>query len=148
VDGAKKKLTELEWQIPEPDPVALARMKYDLANQTKRGFARRSLGIFSGTPDTSMAAKSGMPVMTPLHPTVPISVPPPTAEGVGIGSDVTVSTVSDSTALDTKPDARQNPPGQADSAAGQTTQDSSSPQPDAQKKQNSKKQQKKNSSPQ
>ncbi len=50
VDGAKKKLTELEWQIPEPDPVAMARMKYDLANQTKPGFARRTLGIFSGSP--------------------------------------------------------------------------------------------------
>jgi hypothetical protein len=96
-----------------------------------------------------MAAKSGMPVMTSLRPTIPVSVPPPVAEGAGIGSDVTVSTVSDTTALDTKPDARQNPPGQA-SADAQTSSDASSTQTDAQKKQNSKKQQKKkkNSPPQ
>jgi hypothetical protein len=95
-----------------------------------------------------MAAKSGMPVMTALRPTTPVSVPPPSSGEAGIGSDVTVSTVSDSSALDTKPDARQTLPA-ATSSAGQIELVPSSAQPVAKKKQNTKKQQqKKNSQPQ
>jgi hypothetical protein len=40
-------------------------------------------------------------------------VPEVGAGGTGVTADVTVSTVSDSSALDTKPDARQNPPDQS-----------------------------------
>jgi outer membrane protein assembly factor BamD len=147
VEGAKKKLTAMEQPIPEPDPVAMNRMKYELANQSKPGPMSHFLGIFQRSPDVSMAAKSGMPVMTAFRPTTPVSVPPPSSGEAGIGSDVTVSPVSDSSAVDTKPDARQTLPA-AGSSAGQAEPVPSSAQPVAKKKQNSKKQQQKNSQPQ
>jgi hypothetical protein len=48
-----------------------------------------------------------------MRPTVPASVPVPGATTTGVTADVSVAPVTDSTALDTQPDARQNPPAQA-----------------------------------
>lgn len=110
-DEAKQRLKDMELPIPEADPVALARMKYELENQEKAGIWSHAFGIFKRGPDTRMAAKSGSPSMEPARPTLPDSVPLPAATA-GFTGDVTVSTVSDSTALDTKPDARQVVPGQ------------------------------------
>jgi outer membrane protein assembly factor BamD len=111
-DNAKQKLKEMEMPIPEPDPVALNRMKYEIENRHAAGIFAKALGIFSHGPDVRMAAKSGTPTMERPKPTIPASVPPPTA-GAGFSGDVTASTVSDSTALDTNPDARQVKPGSA-----------------------------------
>jgi outer membrane protein assembly factor BamD len=121
VENAKKRLTEMEQPIPDPDTVAMNRMKYELANQSKPSLMSHFFGIFRGSPDVSMAAKSGMPAMAPLRPLVPVSVPPPTAEEGGVSSDVTVSTVSDTSALDTQPDARPNR--SAETSAGAAQQD-------------------------
>jgi outer membrane protein assembly factor BamD len=113
VEEAKKKLLAMEKPVPEPDPVALARMKYELENYDEPGLMSHFWGVFRKHPDVSAAAKSGTPAMTSLRPTVPASVPEVGAGGTGVTADVTVSTVSDSSALDTKPDARQNPPDQS-----------------------------------
>ena len=113
VDAAKEKLVAMNRPVPQPDPVAYARMKYELENQEKAGMMHHVLGLFKKSPDTIMAAKSGTPVMTGLRPTIPVSVPPAAAQGggpTGVSADVSVSTVSDSTTLDNSPDARQNPP--------------------------------------
>jgi hypothetical protein len=60
----------------------------------------------SKAPDTSKAAKSGQPTMTSLRPTIPVSVPVPGGAQGGV-TDVTISTgASDTSALDTQPDAR------------------------------------------
>lgn len=116
-EDAKAKLTSLEKPIPEPDPVALARMKYEAENFEKGSMMSHFWGIFSKSPDVRAAAKSGAPAMTSLKPTVPVSVPAPAdiaaaADGAdgAASADVTVSTVTDTSALDSKPDARQNPP--------------------------------------
>jgi outer membrane protein assembly factor BamD len=132
VDDAKAKLTSLEKPIPEPDPVALARMKYEAENLEKTSMMSHFWGIFSKSPDVRMAAKSGTPAMTSLKPTVPVSVPVPAdvaAAATGASADVTVSTVNDSSALDSKPDARQNPPKPAgeNGAAASTAQSASTP---------------------
>jgi outer membrane protein assembly factor BamD len=108
-DQARKQLVSMELAVPEADPVAYARMKYELENRTKPGVMSHMWGVFRKSPDVSAAAKSGQPAMTSLRPTIPASVPAP-ASGSGIGADVTVSTVPDSSALDTQPDARLNPP--------------------------------------
>jgi outer membrane protein assembly factor BamD len=110
-DQAKQKLKEMELPIPEADPVALNRMKYELENQRSAGIFAKAFGIFRHGPDVRMAAKSGTPTMTAPQPTIPASVPPPTG-AAGFSGDVTASTVTDSTALDTNPDARQVQPGQ------------------------------------
>ncbi len=145
-DAAKRKLEEMERPVPEADPVALARMKYELANRQQPGMMSHFWGIFRRNPDVAMAAKSGTPAMTSLRPAQPVSIPAPAAGGA-LGVDVTASTVSsDSTALDTQPDARQNPPGATPEAGAMPSQAADLPtnrQPDPKKNQSPKKQQKK-----
>jgi outer membrane protein assembly factor BamD len=109
---ARKKLTALEAEVPEADPVAVARMKYEQENRTRPGMLSRSLGFMKRGPDTYTAARSGTPTMTPPKPSIPASVPEPAAAS-GFSGDVTASTVSDPTALDTQPDARTAQPGEA-----------------------------------
>jgi outer membrane protein assembly factor BamD len=129
VTDAKRRLKEMEQPIPEPDPVALARQKYEIENRTKPGLMSHFWGIFRKNPDMSQAAKSGEPAMESLRPAVPVTVPPAAPVGTG-GSDVTVTPVSGSTVLDTQPDAR---PGQQLKSAppDPTVPDPSAQQPDS-----------------
>ena len=106
-DSAKKKLRELEMPVPEADPKAVARMQWEKDNRQKVGVITKSTGFLRRGPDVSSAARSGAPAMTTLRPTVPLSVPATGAPG--FTGDVTATTVSESTALDTNPDARANP---------------------------------------
>ena len=63
----------------------------------------------------SDAARSGAPAMTTLRPPVPPTVPQTAAAGAGaFTGDVTATQLSGPSALDTKPDARANPPGAAE----------------------------------
>jgi len=112
VDGAKEKLTEMKRPVPEADPVAYSRMKYELENRTSAGVMSHFWGVFRKSPDTRGAAKSGSPAMTTLRPSLPASVPTSTVAGGAVSADVSASTVSDSSALDKAPDARANPPAQ------------------------------------
>lgn len=117
-EQAKKKLTSMELPIPEPDPVAVARMKYEMENREKAGMMSHVWGVFKKSPDVRAAAKSGSPAMTTLRPQLPASVPMP-AGGAQGATDVTVSTVGENSALDNKPDARANPPKPEGAAAAQ-----------------------------
>ncbi len=111
-EEARQKLEEMEAEIPEPDPVALARMEYELENAVKPGRFAAFWGIFKKHPSMTIkrAAKSGTPAAGPLMPTVPPSVPGAAGTAAETSADVTISTVGDSSALDTKPDARRVPP--------------------------------------
>lgn len=106
-EDAKSRLSALKRPVPPADPAASARMKYELENRRKPGILSRSMGVVSGKPDTSLAAKSGAPAMQSVKPQAPVSVPAvaatPGAAGV---SDVVGSTVTDATALDQGKDAR------------------------------------------
>jgi outer membrane protein assembly factor BamD len=107
-EQAKEQLKEMEAEIPEADPVAVARMKYEQENATPRGFMGRFWGVLSKSPDVSKAAKSGQPTMTALRPTIPASVPIPGGAQGGV-TDVTISTgATNPAALDTQPDARMS----------------------------------------
>jgi outer membrane protein assembly factor BamD len=110
-DSAKNRLKDMEMPIPAADPVALNRMKYEQENQTRQSLLKRTMDPFLHSPDTHLAAKSGSPSMTQPRSLVPASVPAP-AGAPGFQGEVSATTVTDSTALDTKPDARQNPPAQ------------------------------------
>jgi outer membrane protein assembly factor BamD len=118
VEEAKKRLKALEMPIPEADPVAYARMKYELENRTKARLGSGALGLLKRGPDVRMAAKSGSPAMTSLRPSIPVSVPGATGAPSAFAGEVTASPVTDSTLLDTKPDARQNPPAAGQPEAG------------------------------
>jgi outer membrane protein assembly factor BamD len=124
VPDAKKKLEEMEMPVPEADPVALNRMKFEEENRTKAGIVGTSLGILKRGPDVRSAAKSGTPAMTSLRPPVPASVPAPTA-GAGFSGDVTAGTVSDSSTLDQGKEARQAVPA---NSTGATTEPAANPQ--------------------
>jgi outer membrane protein assembly factor BamD len=112
VVDAKDRLNKLEAEIPEADPVALARMKYEQENHKPLGWWGRQWEPFSKSPNVTSAAKSGQPAMTVLRPSVPASVPVPAGAAGGV-TDVTVSTTPATGALETQPDARQNQPGAA-----------------------------------
>jgi outer membrane protein assembly factor BamD len=110
---AKKKLQSMEMAVPEADPVAVARMKYEKENRTKQGMLSSLLDPFRGSPDVHLAAKSGSPTMTNPKATIPLIVPTPAAQ-TGI-TDVTVAPVTDPTAIERLPDARTTGAGAADS---------------------------------
>jgi outer membrane protein assembly factor BamD len=128
VEAAKKRLTELEYPVPQADPAAYARMKYNQEHPSKPGILARSTSLVRGGPEVSAASKTGSPAMTTIRPTVPASVPQPAAAAAGFSGDVTASTVSGSSAIDTQPDARQNPPATSTEAKpSANTQDKSLP---------------------
>ncbi len=89
-DQAKKKLQEMELEVPKPDPAAVARMKFEMENRTKPSTFNRATSFLRTTPDTYTAAKSGTPQMNNPKSTIPISVPPP-AGAAGFNGDVTVA---------------------------------------------------------
>ncbi len=108
-EQAKAKLKSMEMTIPDADPAAEARMRYEQENRTTPGMFHRATGFMRRGPETSSAAKSGAPQMNSPKPSIPAIVPVPGGAGVFQG-DVTVAPVTDSSALDRNPDARTAPP--------------------------------------
>jgi outer membrane protein assembly factor BamD len=126
VSEATSHLKAMNRPVPEADPVAYAREKYELENRRKRSLLGKAWEPFSSRPDVLNAAKSGSPRMETLKPYTPVSIPAsakggePGTTGVsagGGGSDVTVSTVNESKLIDSAPDARQNPGAQTPAAS-------------------------------
>jgi outer membrane protein assembly factor BamD len=99
---AKKKLQAMELEVPQADPAAVARMKFEMENRTKPGVFDRATSFLRTTPDTYMAAKSGSPQMNNPKSTVPISVPAP-AGAAGFNGDVTVAPATDAAAATATP---------------------------------------------
>jgi outer membrane protein assembly factor BamD len=127
VDEAKAKLQAMNRPVPAADPQALAHAQYELENRKKAGMVGKTLGVFGQHPDVRMAAKSGTPNMEGFKPQIPVSVP---QGGAGVGTpgtntvgaqEVSAAVVTNTTALDTNPDARAVPPGQAAAAAATGT---------------------------
>ena len=128
---AKAKLKAMEREIPEPDPVALARMKYEQANRDDPGVRDKFWGVFKKGPNVKMAAKSGTPAMESFRPATPANIPGAAGAAGEFSADVTVSTPADTSALDRLPDARSvqprpagstpNPPQDGSAPAGQTS---------------------------
>ena len=108
VDDAKARLEEMKRPVPEADPVALSRMKYEKENIAKRSLISKTTGPFNDHPNLNAAAKSGTPVMGRLSPTVPYSVPPAASGQAAATNEVTATTAPPASAdvLNTKPDAR------------------------------------------
>jgi len=103
---------------PDSDPVAEARMKFELDNRTKRGLLSKMVGPFASSPNLSNAAKSGNPSMETFKPTMPLDVPD-TAKGIGATTnEVTIGPVTNRDILDKAPDARAaGTPAAGDAAA-------------------------------
>lgn len=116
-DDAARKLKDLEMPVPEPDKAAVARMQYEKDHRVKPGIIARDTLWLKRGPDMSTAARSGDPAMTNMRPSVPPLVPQAPGAGGAFNGDVVATPVGNSTALDTNPDARANPPAQGDAAA-------------------------------
>ena len=110
---ARKKLKDMELPIPEADPAAVARMKFEAANHEEPGKIHKLTDFMRRNPDISNAAKSGTPTMDPPKREIPETVPKTAdAAAPGFTGDVTVAPVAGTSALDTQPDARTTPPAQ------------------------------------
>jgi outer membrane protein assembly factor BamD len=108
-DLAKKKLIEMEMPVPEADPAAVARMKFEAANRVAPSRYRKATDFVRRNPDMSSAAKAGTPTMETPKREIPKSIPlPAEAAAAGFTGDVTVAPVpaTGPSALDTQPDAR------------------------------------------
>jgi outer membrane protein assembly factor BamD len=150
-DDATRRLKELEMPVPEPDKAAVARMQYEKDHRVKPGIIARDTLFLRRGPDTSTAARSGDPAMTTMRPSVPPLVPQPAGAGGAFNGEVVATAVGNSTALDTKPDARANPPAQGETGvtnqtpaatdASQQASQQTTTDPNAKKKKKSKKQQ-------
>ena len=98
---AKGRLTKLGVPVPQPDPVALARMQKEReADRTRPGLFRRSFGMLKTAPDVSTAARTGQPTLTPPNETAsaievltPTSAKPTMGAGGTSGTGVVVATV-------------------------------------------------------
>jgi outer membrane protein assembly factor BamD len=106
---AKNRLTALKQPIPQADPAAYARMKYEAENPTRLGMFSKTVNVFASRPDTSPAARTGAPAMTSIRPSIPVSVPATAAGQTGV-SDVSVGQVGDTAAIDKQQDARLGTP--------------------------------------
>lgn len=126
-EDAKRRLEDMELPVPEANRAALDRMKYEKENYRRPGLFARSTMFLRGTPDVSHAAKSGSPTMTDPKPTIPASVPVTNTDetanrSTGLGTtDVSATTVGNSSALEKNPDARSSG-GTAQAASSQTGQ--------------------------
>jgi len=107
-DEAKNKLKAMNRPVPEADPVAYARMKYEIDNRSRRGLLAKAWEPFSGKADVLDAAKSGSPQMTGFRPTIPESVPASAAHPNGQTgvTDVGAQIATDTNAINNNPDAR------------------------------------------
>src|SRR6185312_14211249 len=83
---AKARLTELKHPIPESDPVAYERMKYNIEHRKEAGFLGKVGHVLSGHPEMGNAAKQGAAAMTAVRPPVPVSVPADINNGLTPGA--------------------------------------------------------------
>jgi hypothetical protein len=121
VNAAKERLTAMKRPVPQADPAAYARMKYELENRTRLGLLHRTIGMFEARPDVNLAAKTGAPAMQAVRPAVPVSVPAIAAGGQSGISDVSATVAANSEAIDKEPEARLGSPAAGTPAAGTPT---------------------------
>jgi outer membrane protein assembly factor BamD len=159
---AKAKLTKFGAPVPQPDPVAVARMQKDKEEAHNRpGMLRRTMGFIRTAPDVSTAAHSGDPTLTPASETgdETLAIGPGPSLGVGgggasigTGTSATVETVTPGSAASVaqptpatnaagaSADPSANASATTDSSGSNTTQaaqDPSAPAPPANKSQES-----------
>ena len=121
-EDARAQLEVMKRAVPEADPVAMARMKFEMENHSKRGPMSHFWGVFRGSPDVSQAAKSGAPPMEGYRPTIPVSVPAAAANpGAVLGSnEVNIVNPGSDSEIDKGKEVRSGVPG-SEAAPAATT---------------------------
>jgi outer membrane protein assembly factor BamD len=106
-DDAKRQLQAMGRPVPDADPVAEARMKFELQNRRKPGFLSKIVDPFSDRPTTYNAAKSGNPQAETFKPGMPLDVPEASRGNGSTGeSTVTIGAIGNRDILNSAPDAR------------------------------------------
>jgi outer membrane protein assembly factor BamD len=135
---AKAKLTKFGMPVPQPDPVAVARMqKEQEAARNRPNLLRRSMGLLKSGPDVTTSAHSGAPTMTPASESGDETLGfggPPTLGMTGVGgagNSAAVETVTpgSSSSLGAQPVATSGdaaPSSSSDSATSSTDNSSGS----------------------
>ncbi len=114
VKDATKRLEDLEMPVPQPNPAALERAKWEQENYQKQKMTQRAMALVKSSPDLTHAARSGSPTMTDPKKTLPASIPivnaAETSPASGSGGTEAVPTKTEVTAdttlgtgLDKKP---------------------------------------------
>ena len=127
-EDARAQLEVMKRPVPEADPVAVARMKYEAENRTKQGMMGKAFGIFSAHPDMSTAAKAGTPQMEGYRPTIPASVPATAANNSLGTNEVSISQPGADSAIEKGAEVRANP-GAAEPVAGAAATGAAAPAP-------------------
>ena len=127
---AKARLTKFAMPVPQPDPVAVARMqKEEEAARNRPNILRRSMGVLKTGPDVAMSAHSGAPTMTPASETGDETLGfggPPTLGMTGVSgaaNSAAVETVTpgSSSSLSARPAANSGDPASSSPSASATT---------------------------
>jgi outer membrane protein assembly factor BamD len=118
-EDARAQLEVMKRTVPEADPVATARMKFEMENRKNPSMTSHFWGLFRSRPDVSQAAKSGTPPIEGYRPTIPTSVPASAATPGGLGTnEVSISNPGSDSEIDKGKEVRANVPGAETPAAG------------------------------
>ena len=74
-DEATDKLKDMNRPVPEADPVAYARMKYEMENREEEQIEPRAGRVQAQPGYARWRRNPGTPAMAAIRPTVPLSVP-------------------------------------------------------------------------
>ena len=128
---AKAKLTKFGMPVPQPDPVALARMqKEQEAARNRPNILRRSMGVLKSGPDVTMSAHSGAPTMTPASESGDETLGfggPPTLGMTGVGGAGNSAAVETITPGSSSSLAAQPPANSGEAAASSSSDTTSAP---------------------
>jgi len=125
---AKARLTKFGMPVPQPDPVAVARMqKEQEAARNRPNIVRRSMTVLKSGPDVTMSAHSGPPTMTPASESgdeTLIFGGPPTLGMTGVGgagNSAAVETVTPGSSSSLEAQPASNSSDAAPSSSSDTT---------------------------
>ena len=106
-EEARRNLKAMGRPVPDADPVAEARMKFELENRKKPGFLSKIVDPFSDRPTTYNAAHSGNNQMNTFQPGMPLDVPEAARGNTAAGTESTVTIgTPNRDILNSAPDAR------------------------------------------
>ena len=125
---AKARLTKFGMPVPQPDPVAVARMqKEQEAARNRPNIVRRSMTVLKSGPDVTMSAHGGTPTMTPASESgdeTLIFGGPPTLGMTGVGgagNSAAVETVTPGSSSSLEAQPASNSSDAAPSSSSDTT---------------------------
>jgi outer membrane protein assembly factor BamD len=135
-EDARRQLQAMGRPVPDANPVAEARMKFELQNRQKPGFLSKIVDPFSDRPTTYNAAKSGNPQTATFQPGMPLDVPEAARGNTAAGTESTVTIGTPNrdilnSAPEARPAAGSTPPATGDTSTDKPAADKPADKPAA-----------------